>query len=66
MEDIYIKVLGYSPAPPRIGIGGYSFINYRRCTKGKRPVNDVRMPGNPPDISQTPVYVFRMNILDIF
>jgi hypothetical protein len=66
MEDIYTKVFGYSPATPRIGICGYTLINYRRCAKGKRPINDVRMPSNPPDISQTPVYVFRMNILDIF
>src|SRR5262249_34134980 len=50
VKDIDVELFGDAPRTPGVGIGGKPLEHNRGGSKGKGPVNDVGMTGNPADV----------------
>src|SRR3990172_441725 len=63
MEDIDVELLGDSPGPPRVWIGGYALIDDAGGGQGQGAINDVGMTRDPADIRHAPINILGMDIL---
>ena len=54
------------PESPEIWLIRRALVHYLRGSIGERAVNDVRMPGDPPDISGAPVNILFADVEDVF
>ncbi len=62
VEDINFKLVNYLPEPIRSRIVWNAFKHNSSCAKTKRAIKDITMPGNPADISCTPINIFVIKI----
>src|ERR1035437_1828360 len=63
VEDVHPDPLGDPPRTTRIGIGGNPFVHDTGRSERQRTVNDVGVPGDPPDIRRAPVGVLLVDVL---
>src|SRR5579859_1579446 len=63
VEDVHAQTLGDPPRPARVGIRGYALVHHAGRPQGERPIDDVRVTGDPADVGEAPVGVFGMDVL---
>src|SRR6266568_1085723 len=63
VEDGHAELLGDPPGTARIGIQWHPFVHHTRRPKRQGTVDDVGVPGDPPDVGEAPVRVLGVNIL---
>ena len=54
------------PEAIRLGVVGRALVHQAGRAVGQRAVNDIAVPGDPADISRTPVNILRLQVEDIF
>ena len=62
VELIDLVLFDHLPCPSSIGEGHHSFEHYRRGTRRKRAVDDVRMSGDPAYIGGTPEGIIILHV----
>src|SRR4030095_9413451 len=65
MEYIHAQSLRYPPGPPRIRVGGHTFIHDAGGANRQRTIDDVGVACDPSYIGETPINVLRVNVLII-
>src|SRR5712675_2276782 len=65
MENVYGEALGDAPGAASVGELWHAFVQHACGGEGKRPIDDVRVPGDPADIRHAPVDIVWMNVLVI-
>ena len=63
MEDVHPEFFRDPPGPPAVGIVGHPLVDHRRGAQRERPVDDVGVAGDPPDVGHAPVDVIGMDVL---
>ena len=63
VEDVHAEPLGDPPRPPGVGVVGRAFVDHAGGAERQRPVDDVGMAGDPPDVGHAPVGVVGVDVL---
>src|SRR5712671_4761290 len=65
MENVYGEALGDAPGAASVGELWHAFVQHACGGECERPIDDVRVPGDPADIRHAPVDIVWMNVLVI-
>src|SRR3989442_3137648 len=63
VEDGHAELLGDPPRTAGVGIQRHTFVHHTRRPKRQGTVDDVGVPGYPPDVGEAPVGVLGVDIL---
>src|SRR5215471_6047893 len=63
VEDVHAEPLGDPPGAPGVGVVGRALIDHAGRAEGQRPVDDVGVAGDPPDVGHAPVRVLGVDVL---
>src|SRR5439155_8154206 len=64
VEDVDLMLLDGLPEATGVGVSRDTFEDDRRRADRKRPIVDVRVPGDPADIGRAPEDVRRLDVED--
>src|SRR6266576_3254740 len=65
VENVDVEAFGDAPGTAGVGELRHAFVEDAGRGESHRAVNDIRVPGNPADVSHAPVDVLGMNVLVI-
>ena len=65
VEDVDVEPFGDAPDAARVREVRHAFVDHGRRRQSERPVDDVRVPGDPADVGHAPVDVLRVDVLDV-
>ena len=63
VEDVHAEPLGDPPRPPGVGVVGRALVDHAGGAERQRPVDDVGVAGDPPDVGHAPVGVVGVDVL---
>src|SRR5262249_30261649 len=64
VEDVDAEALGDPPGPPGVRKRRHALVEHARCSSRERPIDDIRVPRDPPDVCHAPVGVLGMDVED--
>src|SRR5690606_4569251 len=64
IEDIDLMAVDHVPEAVRARVVRGPFVHEHGGTKGKRPIDDVAVPGHPADVGGAPINIIILDIED--